>query len=158
MAWTTLLASQTDADSPLNQLLFDAIRENLNYLKNQTDALACLPLGGSVGETSGVNGTEVDLGGAFHLAAPPSGKKWRLHVKIQGKKTAGTINLRLKLYDKTDTQLQFADSPNLTASYVDYELTLDVTTAIWGRLAVHYWGSGTAQSRNGAARAYLVDA
>jgi len=158
MAWTTILASQTDADSPLNQVLFDSIRENLDYVKGQTDALAYVPLGGSAGETDAPNGAEVNLGGAFNLPAPPSGKKWRLQVTIQGKRTTGTVNLRLKLYDKTDTQLQYLDSANLTSSYLDYTLTLDVTTAIWGRLGVRYWGSGQVQSRNGAARVYLVEA
>jgi len=32
MAWTTILSTQTDANSPLNQALFDAIRGNLEYL------------------------------------------------------------------------------------------------------------------------------
>lgn len=158
MAWTSILASQTDADSPLNQVLFDSIRENLDYLKGAADSLAYLPLGGSAGETDAPNGTEVDLGGAFNLPAPPSGQKWRLQVVIQGKRTTGTVNLRLKLYDKTETQLNYVDSTNLTVTYTDYTLTLDLTTATWGRLAVRYWGSGQVQSRNGAARAYLVDA
>jgi len=159
MAWTTILASQTDADSPLNQVLFDSIRGNLDYLKGQSDTWAYVPLGGSAEETDEPNGTEVDLGGAFNLSAPPSGKKWRLQVMIQGKKTTGTVNLRLKLYDKTDTQLNYVDSANLTSTYLDYTLTLpDVTSAIWGRLVIRYWGTGQIQTRNGAARAFLVDA
>jgi hypothetical protein len=160
MAWTTILASQTDADSPLNQVLLDSIRENLDYLKGQSDTWGYVPLGGSAGETDGPQATEVPLGGAFNLQAPPSGKKWRLQVLIQGKKTSGTINLRLKLYDKTDTQINYVDGANLTSSYLDYTLTLDVTTAIWGRLAIWYHSAATgqAQSRNGAARAFLVDA
>jgi hypothetical protein len=159
MAWTTILASQTDADSPLNQVLFDSIRENLDYLKGQSDTGAYVPLGGSAGETDAPNGAEVSLGGTFNLQAPPSGYKWRLQVVIQGKRTTGTVNLRLKLYDKTDTQLNYVDGANLTSSYLDYTLTLpDVATAIWGRLVIRYWGSGQIQSRNGAARAYLVDA
>ena len=32
MAWTDILSSQTDKNSPLNQVLFDAIRGNLDYL------------------------------------------------------------------------------------------------------------------------------
>jgi len=31
-AWSTIAASETDADSPLNQTLFDKIRNNLDYL------------------------------------------------------------------------------------------------------------------------------
>ena len=159
MAWTTILAVQTDADSPLNQVLFDSIRENLDYLKSQSDTFAYVPLGGSAGVTDGANGVEVNLGEAFNLQAPPSGKKWRLQVVIQGKKTTGTVNLRLKLYDKTDTQLDYVDSANLTSSYLDYTLTLlDVTSAILGRLVIRYWGTGQIQTRNGAARAFLVDA
>jgi len=155
MAWTTILASQTDADSPLNQVLFDSIRENLDYVKGQTDILAYVPLGGSAGETNAAAGTEVAMGGAFNLAAPPAGYKWRLEVKIQGAYVVGAGYLRLKLYDKTDSQLQYADTANLTASYLDYTLTLDVTTSIWGRLVVRYVNNGH-KTRNGAARAYLV--
>jgi hypothetical protein len=159
MAWTTIIASQTDADSPLNQVLFDSIRGNLDYLKSLSDTFAYVHLGGSAGVTDAPNGVEVNLGEAFNLQAPPNGKKWRVQVVIQGKKTTGTVNLRLKLYDKTDTQLDYVDSANLTSSYLDYTLTLpDLTSAILGRLVIRYWGTGQIQTRNGAARAFLVDA
>jgi hypothetical protein len=158
MAWTTILASQTDADSPLNQVLFDAIRENLDYLKGQTEAFAYIPLGGSVGIIEGVEGTETVLGESFNLPAPPSGKKWRLEVVVQAKKASGTPKLRFRLYDKTDTLLQYMDSAYLTSSYADYTLTIDVTTAIWGRLLLWFVGASSySYSRNGACRAYLVN-
>ena len=33
VAWTSIAAGQTDADSPINQLLMDSIRENLEHLE-----------------------------------------------------------------------------------------------------------------------------
>ncbi|MFA5187064.1 MAG: hypothetical protein WC551_11330 [Patescibacteria group bacterium] len=33
MAWTQILSTQTDANSPLNQVLFDAIRNDLDHLR-----------------------------------------------------------------------------------------------------------------------------
>jgi hypothetical protein len=36
-AWSAIAAAETDADSPLNQTLFDKIRGNLDYLKDRTD-------------------------------------------------------------------------------------------------------------------------
>ncbi|OGP58255.1 MAG: hypothetical protein A2V67_20455 [Deltaproteobacteria bacterium RBG_13_61_14] len=161
MAWTTILASQTDADSPLNQVLFDAIRENLDYLKDlvvSPDNYVYYHLGGSAGEVAGVEGTEIALGGCFNLPAPPSGKKWRLHLVMQAKKTSGTPKLRFRLYDKTDTLLLYVDSAYLTSTYLDYSLTIDITTAIWGRLLTWFVGASSySYARNGACRAYLVN-
>jgi len=160
MPYYTITSMMTDKDSPLNQTLFEYIRENLDYLKAQADGNQFIILGGSAGEDAGTVGNEFDMGAAFNLQAPPSGKKWRLEVKIQGKKTTGTGLLRLRLYDKTDTQLSSVDSANLTSAYVDYTLTLDVTTAVWGRLVIRCIETVATLNvlvRNGATRAYLVD-
>ncbi len=32
-AWSTIYASQTDADSPINQVLMDSLRLDLNHLR-----------------------------------------------------------------------------------------------------------------------------
>ena len=159
MAWTTILPSQTNADSPLNQTLFDALREDLDYLKAYADAFTYLDLGGSVGIIQGAAGTEIALGESFNLPAPPSGKKWRLELVIQAKKSGDTAKLRFRLHDKTDTLLQYKDSVALTLSWLDYTLTLDVTDAIWGRVCVWFIENPVyfASARNGAVRASLVN-
>lgn len=146
MAWTTILASQTDADSPLNQVLFDAIRENLNYLKSQIDEvdLTSVRLGGISGAPVSATqtayalsqGQQTQLGEVFDLLAPPSGKKWRFEFKGKARKTSGTtVKVRMYLKNENDAEVAYSDSAALTTSFAELSIALDLTSALRGRLA-----------------------
>jgi hypothetical protein len=164
MAWTTILSSQTDADSPLNQVLMDSIRDNLNYVKAQTDALFYIQLGGYGIEFTGPQVAQAVVSvevGHFDLPAAPSGYKWQLELKCQGYKSAGTIDIEFQRRDHTQAVVAYVNSANLGASYIDYDLLLATfATAAWGSLSVRFHSAttGTACIRSAVTRAYLVAA
>lgn len=53
MAWDTIAASEVDANSPLNQTLFDKIRQNLGYL-----AVSCICFSGDDPTEKLINGDD----------------------------------------------------------------------------------------------------
>ena len=177
MAWTTILASQTDADSPLNQVLFDAIRENLEYLQAQLEANRTIQLGGLIPSTgtgtypndtayfpldtrSGAPGVPVQTLALLSLPAAPSGKKWRLELQMVALQTGGAT-IRMALKDLNDADVAYVEVTGLTASYTNVTgkyIDGAPASAVRGRLVIYRYGGTTANVKNALVFAYLVDA
>jgi hypothetical protein len=92
MAWTTILSTQTDADSPLNQVLMDSIRENLDYLKANDDLAVVVGDNlQNLGDYAGLafanvaygvtHGTDA-MSKPFYLSSPGANFKWVIKVKF----------------------------------------------------------------------------
>ena len=160
MAWYSLQPSDTAYLKPLNQVLFDRIRGDLDFLKAQTDTMAYVQLGGFPGPSDILGTTPINME-CFNLQTPPSGKKWALEFRCQAYQVGGDPRLTFRRLDKKGDVADYLNSPSLPAStYGDIApIILYLTSAAWGLLQLgntsnsnHIW------VRIGVCRAYLVDA
>ena len=169
MAWTEILSSQTDADSPLNQVLFDAIRGDLDDLKDTISATAYQTIGG-VATASGsfpalpdpvdiTAGNYVQVGFA-NYPTPPSGKKYAIQLSGKALRLAANAEIWLYRCDLDDNPVAIqasAKSGVLGASAAAYSLIHYELVAFGGRFILKAQ-TNTAEVCSGILRLYLVDA
>ncbi len=119
MARTTITAAQTDADSPLNQVLFDAFRGNdadhqarINVL--EVAGSVFVYLGGGAYDPSGLiaGGIGVDtvITGGVHLPSPGVGFTWRISGQAHQANAGIGIHKLRRWLASTATDVQQADS------------------------------------------------
>ncbi len=98
MAWQTIYASETDANSPLNQTLMDKIRENLDALAGGS-AVTSAGLKTSVQE---VSVTAVSTAGNSQNINLASVSGHGFHPRVKVNNTANLSNAGVKILSGTD--------------------------------------------------------
>ena len=142
MAWTSINPSQTDADSPLNQVLFDAIREDLDDLNTRASQgspdYVYHPLGGSAPGTQYADASGYNASNVFYLPTPPTGKSWSVTCGVR----QSACSVVFSFLDK-DNGLVSQQTTAYSSGTDSKMVSFSFTGAVWGYFrAARASGSG----------------